>query len=239
MPFQSTVYNQMGMGVVGEVAYEGPSRAQPYTLVSDDAAYNVFGRLFTVVSAGVAKAGGTGPLAGILINPKESASRGTSAGGSLAPTLTLANYEIGSLTRMNEVFVAVPAAASIGDQVTYDTTNGVIATRTPTITFTGEIAVTTGVLTATAIGADEYLAPGTVLTGTGIPAGTIVTAQLTGTAGKNGTYQTNIVTAVASTTMTAPNSPLVNGSTYADVPNCTVSHYAPSGAGLAVVTITN
>lgn len=68
--------------------------------------------------------------------------------------------------------------------------------------FTGVIAVTTGILTASSVTAG-VLASGQLLTGGTTPAGTTITAQLTGTAGGAGTYQTSIVTAVASTPMTA------------------------------------
>jgi hypothetical protein len=239
MSFQSAVQNQMGFGVQGEIYLDSPSRITPYLLNSADAAYNEFGRAFTLDSAGVAKAGGTGFFVGIGVNPKEAALSGTAAGGSLAPTLKLRNGELMQMLRMGYPIIAVPGAASIGDQITYNTTTGILGTRPQLASFTGVIAVTTGVLTVTGLGADEYLAVGSVLNGTGVPGGTVVTAQLTGTAGKDGTYQTNIITAVSSTTMTAQNSPLASGAGYADVPNAVIDIYAPAGAGLAVAKLTN
>lgn len=65
--------------------------------------------------------------------------------------------------------------------------------------FTGVIAVTTGILTASAV--TGTIAAGQVVTGGTTPAGTIITSQLSGTTGGAGTYQTNIITAVASTSM--------------------------------------
>lgn len=65
--------------------------------------------------------------------------------------------------------------------------------------FTGVIAVTTGILTASSV--TGTIAPGQNLTGTGVPAGTTITSQLSGTTGGAGTYQTSITTAVASTAM--------------------------------------
>ena len=65
--------------------------------------------------------------------------------------------------------------------------------------FTGVIAVTTGILTVSAL--TGTVVPGQYLTGTNVPANTRVGTQLTGTAGSTGTYNTNIVTAVSSTAM--------------------------------------
>jgi hypothetical protein len=71
-----------------------------------------------------------------------------------------------------------------------------------TSTFTGAIAVTTGILTLSATGTGTF-AIGQALSGTGVPSGTFVRALLTGTLGAAGsTYSTNITTAVSSTTMT-------------------------------------
>lgn len=69
--------------------------------------------------------------------------------------------------------------------------------------FTGVIAVTTGILTASAV--TGTIAIGQTVTGGTTPAGTVITSQITGTPGGSGTYQTNITTAVASTAMTSGN----------------------------------
>ena len=68
------------------------------------------------------------------------------------------------------------------------------------VVYTGSIAVTTGVLTVTAT-TSGFLAVGQIITGTGVPAGTYITSFGTGS-GTTGTYNTNIVTAVSSTTLT-------------------------------------
>lgn len=134
MAFQTSVALQQGLGVPGELYSDYPHRAQSYILQSVDAAYNVFGRAFTKESEGIAEAGSGGTLgvfAGILVHPKGSASRGTQAGGSLAPTLTLANEEQGELLTEGSIVVALPALASIGDLVVYDNTTGVLETISP------------------------------------------------------------------------------------------------------------
>jgi hypothetical protein len=68
--------------------------------------------------------------------------------------------------------------------------------------FTGAIAAGTGVLTASAV--TGTIAVGQYLNGTGVPANLFITAQLSGTAGGAGTYQTNTVgPAVSSVAMTS------------------------------------
>jgi len=132
--FPSTVAMDIAAGNVGELAFEGPLNAQPAILNSADAANNVVGRAFTHLAAeGQVTAGGAGVFAGILANPKAYASRGTVAGGTLAPTLTLANGETGEFVQMTPgIFVTLPAAAAnIGDQVIYATATGILATQVP------------------------------------------------------------------------------------------------------------
>lgn len=133
MAFQSTVELQQGFGVVGEVFDNGPIKSQPFTLVSDSAADNVFGRAFTVLSEGIAEAGkdGSQVFAGILINPKAHASVGTTAGGPLAPTLTLPNYTVAELLSEGSVVVTLPASANIGDLVYFTDATGVLTTTAP------------------------------------------------------------------------------------------------------------
>lgn len=134
MAFQTTVFLQQGFGVTGDRFNDGPSRAESYIINSADAAYNIFGRGFSITAQGTAAAGnsgGTAVFAGILVNPKGSASRGTTAGGTLAPTLTLANYEQGELATMGSYVVALPASAAIGDLVVYDNTTGALTTIAP------------------------------------------------------------------------------------------------------------
>lgn len=133
MTFQSTVSLQQGFGVVGELFSDGPRLARPYTIVSASAANNVFGRGFSVTSQGLANAGNTGGtqiFAGILVNPKGSASFGGS-GGPLTPTLTLANNSQGELLTEGSIIVTFAGAVNIGDLVIYDNTTGVLATIAP------------------------------------------------------------------------------------------------------------
>lgn len=230
MAFQSTVNSALGAGVVGDAAFEGILRSQPYILDSADAAYNVVGRAFTVSSEGVAAAGGTGVFAGILANPKVYASRGTTS-GTLAPTLTLPDYVTAELVTNGEMFVTLPAAAAIGDKVAYNTTTGVLSTVAPIAAFTASQSTTT--LTVSAITTGN-LGVGSVVTQAS-GSQSVIIALGTGTGG-TGTYTVSTSQTVSSGAATATSAP-VSGTLF--VPNAVVSHFTVSAAGLAVITLNN
>lgn len=144
MTFQSTVFNNIGFGVIGEYYLDGPVRAQPAILNTATEANNVYGRAFTTVDGATAgygaatdplplqaAAGGTGVFAGILTSPKTGVIYG-SAGNNLGPSLTLPNATIVELTQeCAGVIIAVPAACAVGDWVWYNTTTGVLQTTAP------------------------------------------------------------------------------------------------------------
>jgi len=131
MSFQSTVYLDQGFGVVGEIAFEGPKRATPGVIKGATPANNVVGRAFTIdVSDGAYSPGGTGVFGGILSNPKALSSVGTSAGGPLAPTLTVPNGTVGEFLTMGEIIVALPAGANIGDAIYFVNADGTLAAGT-------------------------------------------------------------------------------------------------------------
>jgi hypothetical protein len=80
-------------------------------------------------------------------------------------------------------------------------TGSTVDVVTPAVaTVTGSIAATTLSVSAVSTG---VLYPGATLTGTGITAGTVIVAQLTGTTGGQGTYTVSTAQAVGSTTVTA------------------------------------
>jgi len=131
--FQSAVFPQQGFGVPGELYANTPKRSKSFILNSASAAYNVFGRAFSITSQGIAAAGNTtGALvyAGILVNPKASASFGDTT-SPLNPSLTLPNYSQGELLTMGTIVVTLPAAAAIGDIVIFDNTTGALSTIAP------------------------------------------------------------------------------------------------------------
>ena len=145
MSFQSTVSKNIGFGVVGEIFLDGPTRAQPGRLDSTDAANNVIGRAFSVKDDATAsfetsadpqpldvQAGGSGNFAGILATPKNYPLYGTSAGGTLAASLTLPNETIVELVQETAgMIVALGAACAIGDWLYYTTATGVLVTAAP------------------------------------------------------------------------------------------------------------
>ena len=112
MNFQSTVRDDIATGVVGEIAFDGPTRARPYILDSGGATPNTVGNAFTVVTGTDDKAGagaiGAGAFAGILINPKSYALVGTPT-NTLAPSLDLPDETPAELLTMGTVFVDVTA----------------------------------------------------------------------------------------------------------------------------------
>lgn len=131
MTFQTSVRLDQTSGIVGEYAFDGPTRAFRYLLSSTSAANNVFGRAFTIVSETTVTADGGGTLfAGILVNPKQSATSGTTS-GTLEPTLTLRNNESGDLCTMGQIFVNLLNAANIGDSVAFNNTTGELTAFAP------------------------------------------------------------------------------------------------------------
>lgn len=130
MGFQASVALNQGFGVVGEVVFEGPLRATPGVL-KGTAANIVVGRAFTIDTAdGQYSPGGTGVYGGILAQPKALQSIGTSAGGPLAPTLTVPAGTVGEFVTMGEICVALDNAATIGDGVFFTNATGVLSAGT-------------------------------------------------------------------------------------------------------------
>lgn len=243
MGFQSTVRYDLSFGVPGEIIVDGLKRVETGMLHSASAAYNIVGATaFTrPVGGGRVAAGGvigaSNVFAGILCNPKTYAALGTSAGGSLAATMTLPNEINAELCLTTSgIVVSVGAACNIGDRLIYNTTTGALSTVKPVATFTGVIAETTGILTVSEV-LTGSVGIGTVLKNTSGEILATITALGTGTGGA-GTYETNIITAVASGAMVADTVP---ASGYAFVPNGYI-HRNPqtaSGGGLALAVLAN
>lgn len=222
--FQSTVNIYNALGIVGDLAFDGPIRAGSYNL-SSAGVPNVIGYAFTVTNginpepagaagnAGTAKVGGTGVFAGILQNPKEYPLRGTTAGGTLAASLVLPDNAIGDLLLMGEIFVNLPGGANVGDLVSYDPLTGALASYVPTSKFTAAISTTT--LTVSAISAGS-LGIGSLISGAGVTPGTYITALGTGKGG-TGTYTINNSQTVSSEAMTAENTPPIAFSVTASI----------------------
>lgn len=130
MGFQTTVIGDIRSGVIGEIAFDGPTRAVSAMLDSGaGAANNVVGRAFCYASVEnntVSAGGDAGIFAGILIQPKSHALRGV-AGDTLAESLTLPDGVAVELLQMGEVFVSLASdGATIGSLVKYDDVTGVL-----------------------------------------------------------------------------------------------------------------
>lgn len=222
--FQSTVNIYSAAGVPGDQAFDGPTRVEAYNLYSAGTP-NVVGYAFTLSSggnpnqssgaplAGTAAVGGAAGsvFAGILVNSKEYALNGTTAGGPLAPTLTLPDYSIGSLATMGEYWVYVDNIPSVGNLVTYNPATGALSSIPPLVKFTASIAAggasTPDVLTVTAVSQGQ-LQVGQLIFGAGIPGGTYIDSLGTGK-GYTGTYNLSTINelTVSSEAMTSPSVP--------------------------------
>lgn len=130
MSFQNNIAMRQGFGVVGEIFTDSPRRSEVLTLQSADAADNIIGRAFTLVSEGFVEAGGAGSFAGILINPKHYASQG-GVSGTLSPSLQLLNNAQGEFLYMGEIIVSLGNAAAIGDAVCFDDATGELFAGAP------------------------------------------------------------------------------------------------------------
>lgn len=247
--FQNQVYRFNTLGFIGQQADNGPFRAQTWNLYSAGQAQSI-GFAFTKTSggnpeptayppgsalAGTAQVGGTGIFAGILVNPLEQALFGSaSVGGGLSPSLIVPDYAIGALATFGQWFVSLASAANVGNLVFYDNTTGALDSMAPTSSFTGVVATNTLTVSAFVSGGAP-LAVGTVISGTGVTPGTVISALGSGTGG-NGTYTVTGAATVSSTTM-AGNAIAPSGKTF--VPHCVVTRYDVTATGVAVIQLSN
>jgi hypothetical protein len=121
-----------------------------------------------------------------------------------------AGYQVGMMSRgdfwcdFSASKFGMGPGATVGQKVYADPLTGqayaAAAGAGVSIAITASLA-STGVLTVTATAGT--LAAGQVITGAGVPAGSYIQSQLTGTAGSTGTYQLNNGATVASESMTA------------------------------------
>lgn len=134
--FQQTINSNMGVGIPGELAFDGPLRAQPGFIDPAATAANcVLGRYFTknrdtglYAPGGDTTANADLMLGGIAGTPKELINYGTAAGGPLAPSLLVKPGSLATFFEMAMVFVQVAAPCQVGDKVIYAVATGIIAT---------------------------------------------------------------------------------------------------------------
>lgn len=245
MAFQASVAANMAGGVVGELAKGNNAtwKARPGIIDSvGSSPLNEVGRVFTQVLGaddhcivgGVIGAGT--PFFGVLSNPKEYALRGTVAGGTLAPSLSLPQYAIGDFVYdTSGLFVPFQAAGNVGDPCDYDTTTGLIYPRTGLgNTGAGTVAITSNVATVAGVTGNIGIGVGTVFNTTNGPA--TVLSLGTGTGG-NGTYNLSVIAnqgATANTTFTtAP------ASGRANIPGAVVAFKNIPSAGVGIMAMNN
>lgn len=232
MAFQQSVSLAQGFGVAGSIQYDGPIRAAPWTLVSTPQPNVIGATAYTVVSDGIAMAGGVGAFAGILGIPKSYTAGLVHSG----PTLTLPDEAIGELITMGQMLVTLVAAANIGDPVVYNTTTGALSAVAASVAATASFA--TNVMTVTGSVAGSPIGVGSVVSFAGVPPGTFVTSLGTGT-GAAGTYDLSTTPGtVASATgkiLAGANA----GANNAFVPNASVILHPSSANGLAIIELNN
>lgn len=242
MAFQTVTNLFTAVGVPGDLAYIGPEpRVQPRIMYSGGTNPNTMGFAFTESTAGdielsnTVTVGGTGQFAGILCQPKAASTFGTTAGGPLAATLNMPDYSTGEMVSFGDVFVSLPAAANIGDLVTYDTTTGALTTvNAKANAFTAAQSTTVVTVSAFTAGGTPIGVGSAIYTATGSYVGTVQTLG-TGTGG-TGTYNVETSATVGSQAMTS--APVAASGT-AFVPHARVNHFPLTAAGVAIVTLTN
>jgi hypothetical protein len=70
-------------------------------------------------------------FAGLLSTPKGYASRGTVAGGPLAPTFTIPNETTGRLFQMGSINVNLTTSGNVGDDIHFSQTTGELVAVAP------------------------------------------------------------------------------------------------------------
>jgi len=113
----------------------------------------------------------------------------------------------------------------VSSAVVYATST--VTTGTAAVMATSSIAVTTGILTVGTLSSGTIVA-GQVLTGTGVPAGTYIVSNISGS-GSGSTWNTNITTAVASTTITGTAYTFTISQAATTAAGVTLSFYTPHG----------
>lgn len=231
MGFQTTVSLAQGYGVPGQVVYDGPIRSAPWTLVSTPEPNVIGSTAYTIVSEGIAMAGGVGPFAGILGSPK-SYTAGLIQSG---PTMTLPDETVGELYTMAQMLVVLTTAANPGDLVVYNTTTGALSSVPSSFAATASFATNVMTVTGTPSG---VIGVGSAVNFAGVAPGTLVTAVTSGT-GKAGTYTLSSTPGTVASATGSISPGLFAGATSAFVPNASVILRASAANGLAIIELNN
>ena len=161
MAFQTAIQNNIPFGLPGELCDDGPTRAGTHFMYSSGIP-NIVGATAYTLTAGAnieangvyqadswtqVTAGGTGIWAGILCNPHVYVNRGTTAGGTFAPTMTLPDGMEAEFLVEGAMWVTITTTAAVGDILVYSTTTGALSTiaNSATPTFAAGTAFVPGV----------------------------------------------------------------------------------------------
>lgn len=129
--FQETINYDFGFGIPGEIVRDGPVRAHKgyINTAGGVTTYNAFGNVFTLNGDGeTVGAGGTGPVWGILANPKQHVSMGSN-NNPLMPTFILPNDISADFVEFAKIVVPLygTKAATQGLQVQFAQATGEIS----------------------------------------------------------------------------------------------------------------
>lgn len=134
-------------------------------------------------------------------------------GNPVTPGLKVyANNTTGKASAFAATGAAATAGTSTASTIAAGTSSFTASAALPTAGATAGPGTVPAIMTVTAVGSGT-LYPGTVLSGTGVPTGTQIVAQISGTTGGVGTYSISIPAAWASTTVSGTYGLLTVGGT--------------------------
>ncbi len=241
---------QTGRGIAAQVASGANSfigggaynTANGQNAVVAGGAYNIASGYTSFIGGGYANQGTSGQLSGIVSGYANNATGyynlmlgGYANSGTSGSTVTTQATTIAVSAGTTLYLSATNANIKVGQLVTGTGLNNfphtyatsTVTTGTAAVMATSSIAVTTGILTVGTLSSGTIVA-GQVLTGTGVPAGTYIVSNISGS-GTGSTWNTNITTAVSSTTITGTAYTITISQAATTAAGVTLSFYTPHG----------
>lgn len=121
---QSTIYTSQCPGIAGDAFDASPRRALSVQVVPNTSNLPTVGNYCTYVSAGsnpsIVQPGGTGTLAGLLVNGKEYVRQG------LGATMTVSSGAVVAVADMGRFWVKPETAVTVGNVAAFDSATGAI-----------------------------------------------------------------------------------------------------------------
>src|SRR5262245_40860498 len=105
---------------------------------------------------------------------------------------------------------------------------------TPTVPFTVTGTGAGTALTVTNVPVGKTVDVGDIVSGTGVPAGTTIIAQTSGTTGSNGTYTTSVATTASNATLTITDPPVTATGDSTGTTSITIASVAPAGRKIRI-----